>query len=74
MKPCGLDNLVAIVVQKMLTDGPDEPHLEPLVEKSKAFGWSCVEIDRYNGGDFSVLSRWGGEALPSMLKRDRFLR
>ena len=62
------------MAQKMLTDGPHEPHLEPLVEKSKAFGWSRVEFGRYNGGDFSVLSRWVGEALPSMLKHDRFLR
>lgn len=39
---------MAIVVQELLPDGPDEPHLEPLAEEWKAFGWSCVESDGHD--------------------------
>jgi transketolase len=42
----GLDNLVAIVdYNKYSAMGATSPYLEPLVEKWRAFGWSCVEID-----------------------------
>ena len=45
----GLDNLVAIVdYNKWSAMGRTSPYLEPLVEKWKAFGWSCVEIDGHD--------------------------
>ena len=41
-----LDNLVAVVdYNKFSAMGPTSPYLEPLAEKWRAFGWSCVEID-----------------------------
>jgi transketolase len=45
----GLDNLVAIVdYNKWSAMGRTSPYLEPLTDKWKAFGWSCVEIDGHN--------------------------
>jgi transketolase len=42
----GLDNLVAVVdYNKYSAMGATSPYLEPLLEKWRAFGWSCVEID-----------------------------
>lgn len=42
----GLDNLVAVVdYNKYSAMGPTSPYLEPLVEKWRAFGWSCEEIN-----------------------------
>jgi transketolase len=47
----GLDNLVAIVdYNKWSAMGRTSPYLEPLAEKWKAFGWSCVEIDGHDAG------------------------
>jgi transketolase len=47
----GLDNLVAIVdYNKLSALGPTSPYLEPLAEKWRAFGWSCVEIDGHDAG------------------------
>jgi transketolase len=47
----GLDNLVAIVdYNNWSAMGRTSPYLEPLAEKWKAFGWSCVEIDGHDGG------------------------
>jgi transketolase len=49
----GLDNLIGIVdYNKWSAMGPTRPYLEPLSEKWKAFGWSCVEI---NGHDASAI-------------------
>jgi transketolase len=47
----GLDNLVAIVdYNNWSAMGRTSPYLEPLAEKWKAFGWSCVEIDGHDAG------------------------
>jgi transketolase len=55
----GLDNLVAIVdYNKLSAMGPTRPCLEPLAEKWRAFGWSCVEIDGHDAGAIvAVLSQ-----------------
>jgi len=38
--------------------GRTSPYLEPLAEKWKAFGWSCVEIDGHDAAAIvDVLSR-----------------
>jgi transketolase len=47
----GLDNLVAIVdYNNWSAMSRTSPYLEPLAEKWKAFGWSCVEIDGHDTG------------------------
>jgi transketolase len=55
----GLDNLVAIVdYNKWSAMGRTSPYLEPLAEKWKAFGWSCVEVDGHDiAAMVAVLSR-----------------
>ena len=45
----GLDNLAAVVdYNKYSAMGATSPYLEPLVEKWRAFGWACVEIDGHD--------------------------
>lgn len=45
----GLDNLVAIVdYNRWSAMGRTTTYLEPLVEKWRAFGWSCVDIDGHD--------------------------
>jgi transketolase len=55
----GLDNLVAIVdYNKWSAMGRTSPYLEPLAQKWKAFGWSCMEIDGHDSGAIvTALSR-----------------
>jgi len=55
----GLDNLVAVVdYNKYSAMGPTSPYLEPLAEKWRAFGWSCVEIDGHSANSIvATLSR-----------------
>ena len=55
----GLNNLVAVVdYNKYSAMGPTSPYLEPLADKWRAFGWSCVEIDGHcMGAIIGALSR-----------------
>ena len=61
----GLDNLVAVVdYNKWSAMGRTSPYLEPLAEKWRAFGWSCVEIDGHDAGSIvAALSRAPFEAV-----------
>jgi transketolase len=51
----GLDNLVAIVdYNKWSAMGRTSSYLEPLADKWKAFGWSCLEIDGHDADAISA--------------------
>lgn len=54
-----LDNLVAVVdYNRWSAMDRTSLYLEPLVEKWRAFGWSCVEVDGHDtGAIISTLSR-----------------